>query len=98
MDETPEQESERIRREVEMAQARGDISAILRLITSSSQITTTDFIKKTCGGYLFLYYTYVENLHVRPTDMNDLVDGLLYLDAITYIKKKEINKNMRDSQ
>ncbi|MBO5921210.1 MAG: hypothetical protein J6Q48_02340 [Bacteroidaceae bacterium] len=51
-------------------------------------MTTEDFIKKTCGGLLFMYYAYIEKLHVRPVDIDDFVDGLLYLDARGYITKK----------
>lgn len=51
-------------------------------------MTTEDFIKKTCGGLLFMYYAYIEKLHVRPVDIDDMVDGLLYLDARGYITKK----------
>ena len=86
--ETPEQEAERIQNELAAAQAAGDISAILHIIAQSSSMTTEDFIKKTCGGLLFMYYAYIEKLHVRPVDIDDMVDGLLYLDARGYITKK----------
>ena len=85
--ETPEQELERIKQELAAAQAAGDISTIIRIITQTSKMTTEDFIKKTCGGLLFLYYMYVEKLHVRPLDMDDMIDGLLFLDAKNYITK-----------
>ena len=85
--ETPEQELERIKQELAAAQAAGDISTIVRIITQTSKMTTEDFIKKTCGGLLFLYYMYVEKLHVRPLDMDDMIDGLLFLDAKNYITK-----------
>ena len=85
--ETPEQELERIKQELAAAQAAGDISTLVRIITQTSKMTTEDFIKKTCGGLLFLYYMYVEKLHVRPLDMDDMIDGLLFLDAKNYITK-----------
>ena len=91
-EETPGQEAKRIQDEISMAQARGDISTILSLVTSSSNLTAADFIKKSCGGLLFMYYSFVENLHVRPTDINDLVDGLLYMDARGYINKQHMDK------
>lgn len=74
------------------AQASGDISTIISIIASTSSLTVGDYIKKTCGGILFLYYTYIDRLHSRPVDMNDLVDGLLYLDAKGYILKKATDK------
>ena len=86
--ETPEQEAERVKQEMVTAQATGDISTILRIITQSSSLTTEDFIKKTCGGLLFVYYIYLRELHTKPVDIEDLIDGLLFLDAQGYITKK----------
>ena len=37
-----------------------------------------------------MYYAYIEKLHVRPVDMNDMIDGLLYLDARGYMTKKSM--------
>lgn len=39
-----------------------------------------------------MYYSFVENLHVRPVDINDLIDGMLYLDARGYITKQHTDK------
>lgn len=86
--ETPEQELERVKQEIAAAQAAGDISTIIRIITQTSKMTTEDFVKKTCGGLLFLYYTYVEKLHTRPLDIDDMIDGVLFLDAKSYIMKQ----------
>ena len=91
--ETPEQEAERIANEIKSAQMSGDISTVMRLVVSTSQKTTADFIKETCGSLLFLYYTYIDRLHSRPVDIDDLIDGILYLDAKHYIKQKEIAKH-----
>lgn len=81
-----------------MAQARGDISTILSLVASTSSLTAADFIKKTCGGLLFMYYTYIDNLHTRPVDVLDLVDGLLFLDAKGYINKQQADKLKRQTE
>lgn len=43
-----------------------------------------------------MYYTYLDNLHNRPADVDDLVDGLLYLDAKNYIQKDAIEKAKQD--
>ena len=96
-EETPEQEAARIKQEIEEAQVRGDISTILSLVTSTSSLTTADFIKKTCGGLLFMYYTYVEILHARPVDIEDLIDGMLYLDARGYITKRHMDKERQQA-
>ena len=86
--ETPEEEAERVKRDIAAAQATGDIATILHIITQSSSLTTEDFIKKTCGGLLFVYYVYLKELHTVPVDIDDLIDGLLFLDAQGYIMKK----------
>lgn len=90
--ETPEQEAERVRQAIAAAQAAGDISTIIKLITSSSKLTTRDFIQKTCGSFLFLYYTYVDRFKQIPVDIDDLVDGLLYFDAKSYLIKQAKNE------
>ena len=91
-EETPDQEAARIKREMEMASMRGDISALLNLVVSTSSMTAADFIKKSCGGLLFMYYTVVEQLHTRPVELIDMVDSLLYLDAKRYIEKQHADK------
>lgn len=79
------------------AAARGDIGAILKLITSTSALPPADFIKKTVGGILFIYYLYIDKYHVRPVDLRDLVDGMLYLDAKDYIiKQQALNEKGKD--
>lgn len=78
---------------MQQAQATGDIAALLHIVTSTSAMTTSDFIQKTCGSILFLYYSFVDRLRVRPTSLDDLVDGLLYLDAKQYIIKQGLNKS-----
>lgn len=90
--ETPEQEAERIKNEIAMAQARGDISTILNLVVSTGQLTDDDYISKSCGVLMYMYYSYVENLHIRPRDLIDMVDGILYLEAKGYVHKRQLNK------
>ena len=90
--ETPEQEAKRVSDEMAHAAATGDISKIIGLVTQCSALTPADFISKTVGGILFLYYMFIDKLHVRPTDLDDMIDGLLYLDAKDYIMKQSLNK------
>lgn len=84
-EETPEEEAARIKQEMQLASARGDIGAILKIISGSSALPPADFIKKTVGGILFMYYMFIDKYHVRPLDTDDLIDGFLYLDAKEYI-------------
>lgn len=87
-EESPEEEAERVEREMKLASSSGDIGTLLRLIAGTSALPPADFIKKTVGGILFMYYLFIDKYHVRPVDLDDLVDGSLYLDAKDYIIKQ----------
>lgn len=71
---------------MQTASETGDIAAIMRLIATSAQLKPADFIKKTVGNLRFLYYTYLDQLHNLPLDIEDLIDGMLYLDARGYVQ------------
>lgn len=72
------------------AQMAGDISTIIKIIARTSGLTVEDFIMKTCGSLLFMYYVYLKKFQVRPVDMDDMIDGLLFLDAEHYIQKQRM--------
>lgn len=80
--------------QVRAAQASGDIGTLLRLMAKTSELTPSDFIKKTVGNILFVYYVYLENFHIKPKDLEDIVDGLLYLDAHNFIQKRQYEDEM----
>ena len=92
MTETVEQESKRIEQEMRLAAASGDIGSVVRLITETSSQKPADFIKKTVGSILFMYYSYVDKLHVRPLDLDDFIDGILYVEAREYCNEKARQK------
>lgn len=81
---------------MKVAAETGNISAIMQIISLSSSLKPADFIKKSVGSLLFIYYTYVDKFHIRPRDMEDLVDGLLYMDAYGYIEEQRSIKNRQD--
>lgn len=74
---------------MQLASARGDIRTVLKLIVGTSALPPADFIKKTVGGILFIYYMYMDKYHSRPVDLDDLVDGTLYYDAKNYIIQQQ---------
>lgn len=76
------------------AQATGDVGTLLHLMAKTSELTPSDFIKKTIGNILFVYYVYLENFHIKPKDLEDIVDGLLYLDAHSFIQKKQYKEEL----
>lgn len=91
---SPEEEAKLLRQQIAAAQASGDIGTILHLMAKTSELTPSDFIKKTVGNILFVYYVYLENFHIKPKDLEDIVDGLLYLDAHNFIKKQQYENEM----
>lgn len=75
----------------------GNISALLSLITQASALSPADYIKKTVGNLMFIYYNFLDNYKQRPMDIDDLVDGLLYIGARNYIQEQEIRKLKKDT-
>lgn len=62
------------------AQAAQDIGAILSLICKSSERKIEDLVQESTGPMVFSYFVFLENYHVKPRDLDELVDGLLFLD------------------
>lgn len=75
---------------IKAAQAANDLGTILRLMAESAQLTPQDFIKKTVGSLLYVYYVYINHLHVRPKDLDDLIDGLLFIEAQNYVDERAL--------
>lgn len=86
--ETPEEEAKRVEQDLKMAAQSGDVAKLIRIIAQSGSLTVADYISKTVGNLFFLYYTYVDKFHTHPVTIDDLIDGLLYLDAKAYILKQ----------
>lgn len=78
-----------------LASAAGDIGTIISLITQASSLPVEDYIATILGGTRFMYYSFLNRFHVRPLDMEDMVDGMLFMDAYRYIEKKENEKIMQ---
>ena len=92
---TPEEEAENLKRDMQAAAAANDISTVMSLMIQASSQTTDDFVDKILGGIRFMYYSFVDKFHTRPIDLEDLVDGVLYMDAYNYIEKKERDRIMK---
>lgn len=81
-------EATRLQRDITSAEASNDVGAIIALILNTSELTEDDFVNKTLGHLRFLYYSFLEKFHQRPRDMEDLIDGILYIEDINYIQKR----------
>lgn len=77
---------------VRQAQATGDIATLIRLMAQTASITPADYIKKTLGTIMFLYYQYTKFFRLRPMDLEDMVDGLLYISTSNFIEKHELEE------
>jgi len=58
----------------------------LRLAMTVNKKTPSQIVEDTVGSVMYVYYLYVENLHTRPIDIDDMVDGILYLSARQQIR------------
>lgn len=81
-----------LRDQVKQAQATGDIGTLLRLMAQTASITPADYIKKTLGTIMFLYYQYARYFRLRPVDLEDMVDGLLYISTSNFLEKRELEE------
>lgn len=57
-------------------------------MAKTASVTPADFIKKTLGSIMLAYYAFVDRFHMKPFDLEELVDGLLFIDVSNFIKKK----------
>lgn len=90
-----EEEAKSLKEQMALASAAGDIGTIISLITQASSLPVEDYIATILGGTRFMYYSFLNRFHVRPLDMEDMVDGMLFMDAYRYIEKKENEKIMQ---
>jgi len=56
------------------------------LIGSRSE-RSIKIIEKTVGYYLFFYYQFKEHYHLDPKSLDDLINGLLYMQAMDQLKE-----------
>lgn len=67
---------------MEDAARRQDMAALIALSMQGAQKPSQDYIDKTIGCFLNMYYLYVESFKGRePIDIDDICDGLLYLEV-----------------
>lgn len=81
---------------MQTAAQAGDIATLLRLMAQTASLTPADFIKKTVGNILFVYYTYLKYFALRPKDLEDLVDGLLFIEARQFLEKQAYKDSSKD--
>ena len=63
---------------------------MVSLVVDSGALSEDDYIEKTIGNLKLHYYLYLDTFHVRPRDLIDMVDGILYNKCKGYIQQKQI--------
>ena len=59
---------------------------MLASLTGSKEERGLEIIRKSTGVYLFFYYQYVDRYKLKPVSLDDLVNGLLYIQADAKLK------------
>ena len=58
------------------------------MMSSAAALKPADYIKKTIGSIMYTYYSFTKEFRVRPIDMEDLVDGLLFMMSYNYVQEQ----------
>lgn len=87
-----------LERNIMAAEASGDIASIVHLLAQSAKLTTEDYVKKTVGNVMFLYYMHMDLFKSPPRDIDDLVDGMLFMQAKQYIREQAIAESKANAE
>jgi len=79
---------DKLQADVKLAASTGDLSSLLKLLIKTTKLSVDDYIKATCGSFLYLYYGFCDRFHCVPVDLMDLRDGMLYIMASNYQHKE----------
>lgn len=75
--------------QLQEATRSNNISAIVSLIVELSKRTPEDIVNDALGPLMFVYYWFLKSYKHEPRDMDDLVDGLLFLDTKHYLEEQK---------
>lgn len=67
----------------------GNIFDALTLAMRAKKKTPFEIIEEIVGSVMYLYYLFVDGLHTRPIDIDDMTDGLLYLQARNRLRDED---------
>lgn len=59
----------------------------------ASMLHPDEYIQEAMGAFPFLVYTFQKEFHLPPEDLDDLIDGILYLDCVSYTREYDRTKN-----
>ena len=87
-----------VNHKLKQAALAGDISTVISLITQASVRSPGEFIRDSLGSLMFMVYLFEDTFKHEARDMEDLVDGLLYLDAKNYTREAEMRASQQQTQ
>lgn len=53
---------------------------MLNAALQANRVTFKDKVDQTIGAYKYFYYKYIEHYHLIPKDLDDIIDGIVYMD------------------
>lgn len=78
--------------------SQATLTTILDAITTSNDLTVDEYTETLMGHLRNAYYVYVDVFHVYPRDMEELVDGLLYVDIKNYATEMDMKEQQRKAE
>jgi hypothetical protein len=65
---------------------------MLSLIFGSQKKSEGDIIKDALGGYKYMYFSFVEKFRREPKDIDDFIDGIIYIELNGYFEREQMRK------
>ena len=69
----------------------------MSLLCQSTERSINDLVDVSVGPMVMSYFVFVDSLHVKPKDLEELVDGLLYLDLKNLQHERMMRKARNES-
>lgn len=57
-----------------------DPFSMLNMALQANRVTFKDKLEQALGVYKYFYYKYIEHFNLIPKDLNDMIDGIVYMD------------------
>jgi hypothetical protein len=74
------------------AEREGDGRRMLEIAFGVLTKSDGDIIGETLGAYQYMYFTFLERFRREPREIDDLIDGLIYIELNAYFEKKALQQ------
>ena len=75
-----------------------DVSALLSIIVQASTRSPEEFVEESLGSLMFLVFLYMDTFKQEPETLDDLVDGMLYIDSRNYMEERQHQRMRAESR